>query len=65
MLGKSGLDYQREQSIFEGGSVLSFKLATCPSDIELVYFPALSRIAASQLASMAVDLRKLVSRFQY
>jgi hypothetical protein len=50
MLGKSGLDYQREQPMFEGGSVLSFKLATCRSDIELVYFPALSRITASQLA---------------
>jgi hypothetical protein len=52
MLGKAGLDYQREQPIFEGGSVLSLKSATCPSDIELVYFPALSRITASQLARM-------------
>jgi hypothetical protein len=52
MLGKAGLEYQREQPIFEGGSVLSFKLATCPSDIQLVYFPALSRITALQLARM-------------
>jgi hypothetical protein len=52
MLGKSGLGYEREQPIFEGGSVLSFKLATCPSDIELVYFPWLLRITAAQLARM-------------
>jgi hypothetical protein len=50
MLAKSGVGFQRERSIFEGGSVLSFKLATCPRDIELVYFPWLLRIKASQLA---------------
>jgi hypothetical protein len=52
MLGKAGLDYQREQPIFEGGSDLTFKLAACPSDIEIIYFTSLSRITASQLARM-------------
>jgi hypothetical protein len=52
VLEKAGLDFQREQRIFEGGLVLSFKSATCPSSIELVYFPALSRISAAQLARM-------------
>jgi hypothetical protein len=52
MLGKAGLDYQRERPIFEGGSDLSFKLAACPSEIELIYLPILSRINASRLARM-------------
>ena len=50
MLGRAGLDYRREQPMFEGGSDLSFKAAQCPSNIELDYFPSLSRITASQLA---------------
>jgi hypothetical protein len=55
MLGKAGLDFQREQPIFEGGLELSFKSAMCPSEIELVYFPSLLTITASQQASIHDD----------
>ena len=50
LLAKSGLAFEGEQPLFEGGSALSFKQAACPTDFKLIYLPSLSRIAPAQLA---------------
>ena len=48
LMARSGLAYEAEQPLFEGGSALRFKQAACPSDLEVIYLPSLSRIAPTE-----------------
>ncbi|HEX3408293.1 MAG TPA: hypothetical protein VHS81_13740 [Caulobacteraceae bacterium] len=50
LLARSGFAYAGARPLLEGGSALRLRHASCRSDFELVYMPALSRIAPSELA---------------
>jgi hypothetical protein len=52
LLARTGLEYEGDRPLLGGGSVLRFRLAACPSELAVIYFPSLSRITSTDLATI-------------
>ena len=60
LLARSGLAYEAEQPLLEGGSALRFRQAGCPSDLEVIYLPSLSRIGPTEFTRIGESGAKAI-----